>query len=499
MEVLLRNTKLVSSKSPGLSRCHFVGITTKSQRTVGRPYRMNFLRLAGTGCLSGVLLLSDIPLVQAEEDQVILRRQLRAAEKTKDNPAMVELCRRILEIYPKDSAIWEILARKQLELNDADRCAASLDAWQASVRPVPKIIDDLRGDLANARRDYKAAERYWSSYVRAVPEAADTLEKLAKLADAAGRWLEATELRTRLLAQKKICPVFVARANDYLELRAWDKAFADLQKANSLDPSDSAVKDQLPRFERLKTMLPRLKTLDAELAKTPQDPFLWLDRARLFTLSEYPRLALKDCQQAMALAPEMLRARIQCGEALLDLNRIREAANLDVSRDLQRDKNRHVSDEILRALGAADKLVLANPDQAGPLLARAQMLSQFTQPSLALADANLALKLDPSSAPANYQAAKALATLGRTNEAIAHAEKATLLDPRDALAWYYRGILEARRANLEAAIAFQTRSLGIQESSEALREREKCERRLGRDTEADSDAQRRKQLPTRSE
>jgi hypothetical protein len=69
-----------------------------------------------------------------------------------------------------------------------------------------------------------------------------------------------------------------------------------------------------------------------------------------------------------------------------------------------------------------------------------------------------------------------------------------MLDPRDPAIWYYRGLLEARRADFESAILFQSRSLAIRESNEALLEREKCERRTGRIAEAEADAQRRKQL-----
>jgi tetratricopeptide (TPR) repeat protein len=197
----------------------------------------------------------------------------------------------------------------------------------------------------------------------------------------------------------------------------------------------------------------------------------------------------------MKLAPWMMRGRIQNGEALLDLGRIDDAANLGLSYDLLRDKNKHLSDEALRALGSSDDLVLKNPDHPEPFLARANVLYQIKQYTLALADAQTALKLDPSSASAHLQAANALDSLDRPHEAIAHAEKTTLLNPGDPVGWYYRGLLEAKRANFDAAIQCQSRSLAIKESNAALLEREKCERRIGRIADADVDAQRRKQLP----
>ena len=350
-----------------------------------------------------------------------------------------------------------------------------------------------------ARKDYKSAQHYWRLHIAADPEATDTLEKLAKLSESMEHWQEAVDWRTRALVQNKTVAGLIARANDYLELRAWDKAFADINKANAIDPSDAAVKKALPRFELLEKFLPQIKALDAQIAKSPTAPLPLLDRARLFTLTDSPNLALKDSEHAMNLASRNDEGSDPGGEALLDLGRGDEAANLGVSYNLKRDKNNHVPDEALRALGAADDLVLKNPGQAEPFVMRAKALRQINQYNLALADAQVAIKLDPGSASAHFQAAHAQDSLGRAREAIGHAERATLLNPGDPVSWYYRGLLEAQRANFEAAIQCQTRSLAIRESSVALLEREKCERRIGRIADAELDAQRSKQLPTPQE
>jgi tetratricopeptide (TPR) repeat protein len=402
-------------------------------------------------------------------------------------------------VDPNDSEVWQTLATKQLELDDEDLCAATLDAWQARVHPRPKVIDDLLGDLAMARKDSKEAERYWRSYVAAMPEATETREKLAKLSESQEHWQEAVDWRTGALAQEQTVPGLIARANDYLELRSWDKAFADIIEANAIDATDAAMKSALPQFELLWKFVPQIKVLDARITKTPAAPLLWLDRAHLFTLANRPSLALKDSGHAMKLAPGMVRALIQTGEALLDLGRVDEAANLGVSNNLKRDKNNHLPDEALRALSAADDSILKNPGRAEPLVNRAKVLRQINQYHLALADAQAAIKLDPGLAPAHFQAAHAEDSLGRAREAIGHAEKATLLNPSDPVGWYYRGLLEAQRANFESAIQCQSRSLAIRESSVALLEREKCERRIGRIADAELDAQRLKQIPTSQE
>ena len=64
------------------------------------------------------------------------------------------------------------------------------------------------------------------------------------------------------------------------------------------------------------------------------------------------------------------------------------------------------------------------------------------------------------------------------------------LTPTNAVMWYYRGVLEAQRANFPAAIESQTRSLAIRESAVALKAREESERRIGKVQEADTDLRR---------
>ncbi|MBV9104600.1 MAG: hypothetical protein JO313_01115 [Verrucomicrobia bacterium] len=459
-----------------------------------------FCSLASIQSATPVLLWAATAFLQAAgPDLPLLRQQLQSAEEASDNPAIVELSRRIVDADPNDSKTWQTLATKELESGDQDRCAATLEAWQARVHPRPKVIDDIRGDLALARKDDRSAEHYWSLYVAANPKASGTFEKLAKVSETVEHWQEAVDWLTRALALDKTPAGLIARANDYLELRDWDKAYADINQANAIDPSDGAVKEALPRFELLRKFIAQIQVLDAQVAKSPATPLLWLDRARLFTLGNRPSLALRDSEHAMNLAPLMMRARIQAGEALLDLGRGDEAANLGVSYDLKRDKNGHVPGEALRALGTADSRILKNPGQPEPFIMRAKALREINQYTLALADAQVAMKLDPRSAAAHFQAAHAEECLGRTREAIDHVESATLLNPGDPVSWYYRGLLEAQRANFEAAIQCQTRSLAIRESSLALLERAKCERRIGRIADAELDTERSQQLPRPSE
>src|SRR5207249_7982497 len=125
-----------------------------------------------------------------------------------------------------------------------------------------------------------------------------------------------------------------------------------MKKANKMNPTDPQVKEWLPQFERLEEFLPRIKALDAQISKSPNDVTLLLDRARLFTLAGRPLLALDDAERALKLQPASMRARIQTAEALLQVGRAEDAAKLEVSKDLVRGKDSLVTDDALRELGA---------------------------------------------------------------------------------------------------------------------------------------------------
>ena len=431
----------------------------------------------------------------ADQQIAQLRTQLEAAKKAEDKPAVIELSRRILAIAPSDSQLWQILAETELRLEDFDRLEQTLDAWGKAVKRPSASIEDLRGDLAFKRKEYQNAEKHWLAFVAMKPKASDAAteyDKLANLCATQARWEDHAAYRTKAIAAKDSAARRVARACAYLRLRKWDDAYADMAKANKMDASDSDVKEWLPQFERLQTFLPRIKTFDAQISKSNDAATAGplLERARLFTLAGRPLLALDDAERAFKLQPTSMRARIQTAEALLDTDRADDAAQLGVGKNLQREEDKHVSEQVLEILGKLDTRVLANSKDADSLVARSKILRELRQYTLALAGARGALAINDKSADAHFEAAQDFDRLDQQKEALSHARIATELDPKDPERWFYLGVLERQRANFPAAIQSQTRSIEISESFVALNEREQCERRIGKITEADADLRR---------
>ena len=429
-----------------------------------------------------------------------LRNQLKTAQDANDKPAIIELSRRVVAVAPNDSDTWDTLAQTQLEIEDLDGLQRTLDAWQKAFHRPPAAIEDFRAGLCFKREDYQCAEQHWLAFIATKPGRADiatTYDNLAGLCAAQERWADHALYRTKAVAAQDTAARRVSRACAFLRLHKWDAAYADVAKANKMDATEPQVKEWLPQFERLQQFLPRIKTLDAQITKSPNDPAvlgLLLERARIFTLAGRPLLALDDAERAFKLQPASTRARIQMAEALLDVDREDNAAKLEVSKYLRRGEDKHVNEQALRELGAMDSRLMQNPKDVEALITRAKVLRDLRQLTLALADANTALAVNDKSAAAQLEVAYDLDGLGQQKEAVLHARIATELDPHDSAKWFFRGLLERQRADFTEAIASQTRSIEISESRVALDEREQCERRIGKVAEADADLRRIQEL-----
>ncbi len=426
---------------------------------------------------------------------------MAAAEEADDKAAVIEIGRRLVAIAPKETGVWNTIARAQIDTKDFERCAQTLDAWEKAVKPPPAAIEDFRGDLAANNKDYENAERHWLAFLAKKPSRANTAAMYDKLADMCAdqsRWIDNEKYRGKAVATEDSAERRVAHATALLRLHQWDGAYAEMARANKIASADAQVKEWLPQFERLERFLPRIKALDTQLATAPDNVDLLLERARLFTLADRPLLALDDCERAMKLRPESMRVRIQTGEALLDTQRSEDAAKMQVSSQLAREKDGHVSEQKLRELADEDAQIAQNPKEAAPLVARAKTLRDLKQIALALADAKAALGLDDKSAAAHFEVAHALDELEQKKEALTHVRTATELDPNDWKKWCFQGMLEKERADFPAAIESLSRSLKVHENLLALTEREQCERRTGQIDKADADLKRVRELdPTK--
>jgi tetratricopeptide (TPR) repeat protein len=435
-------------------------------------------------------ILLATPLAITATNLPQLRAQLERADAAADSDAVVELTRRILAADPHDTGAWTTLVETRIKIEDYDRALASLQAWERIAKPRPSAIDAYRGDIFLAQDRPADAERAWRASLGIDPHNYIVLSKLADLLETESRWDEVLALRTRAAAAKPTAALVAARAGAQLNLHQWDAAISDIHKANKLDATDPTVQQWLPKIELLATRRKDILAYDLLLklvgVSDPRNVHPLLDQAALFMEIGEPFLALANDKRALAIDLASLRARVQAGEAELALSKPLEAAKLDANGCLDK--------AVLRELDVCDAEVRKNPGKPAPLAARSKALRNIKQYVLALEDAQTALALDPNSPEGEFEMGHDLDALGRSAEALPHIIRATDLRPGDAVAWYYRGVVEANRADFTAAIASQTRSLAIHESEVALKARINAELRLCLSAQATADLQRLHQI-----
>jgi tetratricopeptide (TPR) repeat protein len=146
-----------------------------------------------------------------------------------------------------------------------------------------------------------------------------------------------------LAAEPKAAPLYVARGVLYVQLAQYDKAEADFEKADVLNPRQSvgsaaeglaAVQQNDPEHA--------LSTVRAKLAKKPNDAFLLYLQAQILTQrgpdpgSAEFKQALASAKQAIALRPSLAAARdvlaklyLQAGDNDAAVEQCRKALNSD--------------------------------------------------------------------------------------------------------------------------------------------------------------------------
>jgi tetratricopeptide (TPR) repeat protein len=427
-----------------------------------------------------------------------LRKELKGASDANDSAAEIELARRILKADPRDGEAWTALVQGLIDTNDDDRALAAVGAWEAELGHPTAETEGFRGDACLDQKHPVAAERAWRASLAMKGDAADMLGKLADLLETEDRWTESVVPRERAIAAEPGDASHYANyAAALLHLHRWDEAIAAINHGNQLDATETTVQHWLPLIEQLEQWLPSIKELDGEIAAKPKEPERLLDQAILFEEANEPALALANARRALALDAGSALGHVLATAAELDLGDPDAAAKFKISHDmkLQRGADGHMDVTVFMQLAAADAAVRENPGKAAPYAARSKALRQLNQYVLALQEARIALRLDRALPQAEFEVGHDLDGLGRPGEALPHIVRATELRPNDPVAWYYRGVIEANRADYRAAIASQTRSLGIRESAVALQARADCELRLGLAAQAAADTQRLSQLP----
>jgi tetratricopeptide (TPR) repeat protein len=412
------------------------------------------------------------------------RAELRQALREGSYAQAEKLARRVLQTSSHENGAWERLVHAQLGLRDFAGAKQTFAQWRRAVRkPSPKL-DEFSGDVAAEEGDPVLALQLWKKALSANPRQVHLLRKIASLQQAQHRWADEDAALTAALAIEENATDRMARALCRRRLHRWSEALEDYRRACQLAPEDPDVHRGAKLFERLSKFLAHIRDLDARLAVTPADDQLLADRALLSLRSEDAELALEDTVAAANSAPWAMRPRIFQAIALLQLGRGEEASRLGITPGLRLEG---LSSEFLETLSRLDSEISVERSNAELYVARAWQLNDVGQPTLALEDAETALRFDQKSAGAYAERGYASAKLGRGDEAFDRVKRATELDPNFSTGWQYRGELEMTRSDFVAAIESFSRALAINQTTVALQKREQCYRQIGLFTKAEED------------
>lgn len=412
------------------------------------------------------------------------RAELRQALQNHDYANAESLARRVLETASTENGAWERLVWAQLGRRDIDGAKQSLGDWARRVRKPSAKLAEYAGDIALQEHDPAAAIEAWKRALMTKPKQARLLRKLAQLQDAEHRWADEDATLTRLLALGENARDRMAHALCLRRLHHWPEAMAEYRRAQELAPGDPKLATGVQLFQRVSKFLSELHDLDARIALTPADDQLLADRALLALRGEDGEMALEDSEAAAKAAQWAMRPRILQAIALLQLGRANEQDKLGITPGLRLES---LSAEFLQTISRLDSEISVERSNAELYVSRAWQLNDIGQPTLAIEDAENALRFDPNSAGAHAELGYANSKLGRVDEAIAGVTRASELDPNFSTGWQYRGELEMSRGDFVAAVESFTRALAISQTPAVLQKREECYRQLGLLTKADED------------
>lgn len=427
-------------------------------------------------------------------EEKAVRAELRQALREKSYDRAIELATRVVGSAPHDNGAWERLVRAQIGAGDFSGAKQSLQEWRSAVRKTSPKFDELTGDLASHDGDAALALQSWQKASARAPKNPRLLRKIARAHRAQSQWPEENAALTAVLDLEENATDRINRALCRRRMHRWTEALEDLRRAQELAPDDPDVRRGARLLERVGKFLAEVRELDARLAVTPTDDQLLADRAMIFLRSEDAELALEDSRGAAKLAPWAMRPRLLEAAALISLGQAEQCAKLGVDKELRFDS---LTPEFLMTISRLDAEISVERSNAELYVARAWQLNDIGQPSLALEDAESAMRFDSNSAAARAESGYALAKLGRASEAFEHVRQATELDPNFSTAWHYRGELEISRGDCVAAIDSLSRALAINQTAAGLQKREECYRNVGLIAQADEDRRAYEDMTTR--
>ncbi|NJM76771.1 MAG: tetratricopeptide repeat protein [Acaryochloridaceae cyanobacterium RU_4_10] len=278
---------------------------------------------------------------------------------------------------------------------------------------------------------------------------------------------------------------WINRGVAHRQLKQWEKAIADYDRAINIEPNDPLTwAAQGFVFEKLARFNESLTSYDRALQISPKFSLALVGRCTMLNQLTQYKEALEACEQSLQgdgnwIETGPAQAWNQRGKALTGLEKYEEAlASANRAVGIKPDYPEAWSDRgailwYLRkyeeALDSTQRSIQLNPNNAKAWLNQGIVLRAMGQPEEALKTYDKALQLDPTDAETWVNQSVALLDLGRLQAALSATDNALRFNPKSFMGWYNRGVaLVKLRQYQEAFLAYEKAAKVKPDSADAL-------------------------------
>ncbi|MDP2226422.1 MAG: tetratricopeptide repeat protein, partial [Moraxellaceae bacterium] len=237
-------------------------------------------------------------------------------------------CRAGLEIYPRDTDLWNILGVCLRRLGEPEEALKALDAG-LKVQPKNEGLLQNKGNVLNDLKDGPGAVAIFTRLVRNAPANAEMQRALGR-----GLWrseeFEKAEMRFRLATRLKpdLIDAWLDLSALLAESKNSDEAVAVLEEALSRQTSPRLLEAKAVALRRGQKLRQAEACLKEILETNPDEAWAHYQLGGVISDTDRPRANI-HLRRAVELKPDDLDYRMALVESLVRSRHGNEAANLD--------------------------------------------------------------------------------------------------------------------------------------------------------------------------
>ncbi|UKO98747.1 tetratricopeptide repeat protein [Nostoc sp. UHCC 0870] len=332
------------------------------------------------------------------------------------------------ELKPDFKAAWESLSVINRTLNQFEQALVAIEKAIQLKPDNPNLYNEKYLLLKDLKR-YKAAEVAIEKAIQLNPRAAFFLNR-GILYYELKKWdLAIADYDKAIAINPELALAYINRGILYQELKKWDLAIANYDKAIAINPElADAYYNRGILYKELKKWDLAIADYDKAIAINPELAVAYINRGILYQELKKWDLAIADYDKAIAINPELAVAYINRGILYYELKKW----------DL--------------AIADYDKTIAINPELALAYINRGLLYYDLKKMDLAITDYDKAIAINPELAAAYYNRGLLYYDLKKMDLAIADYDKAIAINPELAHAYARRGLVYLEKDNKQKAV-----------------------------------------------